>query len=233
LQTNVAALNPAEPSIHLPASVGPFGLNAVSVTSGELLTKWNGVEAVIRAERGILAGCRDSPERCPPAARIFLAIIAEGRAQTGRARIGVINRAINLAIRPLSDLAQWGVPNRWSAPLDTLSSGLGDCKDYAIAKYVALRKAGVADDDVRLVIVRNLAASEDHAVVAARLDGKWIMLDNRWLALVDDSEMRRVIPLFVLDDAGVKQFARAIKSAARDTSALRVGAAPATTSLQL
>ena len=89
--------------------------------------------------------------------RNFLAIVAEGYAHAGRARIGVINRAINLAIRPTSDLAQWGVPDRWSAPLVTLTTGHGDCEDYAIAKYVALMAAGVAEDSVRLVIVRNLA----------------------------------------------------------------------------
>jgi hypothetical protein len=94
----VAALDPAE----------PFGLNAMPVAAGELLTKWTNVEADIRAENDILARCRDSAALCPSAARHFLAIIADGRAHTGRARIGVVNRAINLAIRPMSDLAQRG-----------------------------------------------------------------------------------------------------------------------------
>ena len=118
----------------------------------------------------------------------------------------MINRAINLAIRPMSDRAQWGVPDRWSAPLAT---GRGDCEDYAIAKYVALKWAGMADSDVRLVIVRNLVAGEDHAIVAVHLDDSWITLDNRWLALVKDVEMRRIIPLFVLDKDGVEQLALA------------------------
>jgi len=106
----VAALDPAEPSIGSPAVVGtaiqtpvlaePFGLDTEAVASGEVLTKWNGVEADIRAEKDILELCRSSAERCPAAARSFLAVVAQGRAQTGRARIGIINRAINLAIRP-------------------------------------------------------------------------------------------------------------------------------------
>ncbi len=213
----IAALDPAQPAIESPAVAGPavqsiilaepFGLNTVPVVRGEVLMKWNGVEADIRAENDILSRCRASAELCPPAARSFLAIVAQGRAQTGRARIGIINRAINLAIRPTSDLAQWGVLDRWSAPLDTLTTGLGDCEDYAIAKYEALTQAGVAAEDVRLVIVRDLAVGTDHAVVAARLDGDWMILDNRWLRLVKDSELRRMAPLFVLDQAGVRQFA--------------------------
>jgi predicted transglutaminase-like cysteine proteinase len=161
----------------------------------------------IGQESEVLARCRDNTKPCPPAAQKFLAVVAEGRAHAGRARIGVINRAINLAIRPTSDLAQWGVEDRWSSPLVTLGSGRGDCEDYAIAKYVALREAGVDENDVRLVIVRDLASGNDHAVVTTRIDDKWIVLDNRRLTLVEDVEMPRVRPLFVLDHAGVKQFA--------------------------
>ena len=213
-QLNVATLDPAEPSIkslgaatavRSPATAEPFGLDVVRVTSGQVLRKWRGVQAEIRAENEILSRCRASAELCPAAARAFLAIVAQGQAHTGRARIGMINRAINLSIRSTSDLAQWGVTDRWSAPLVTLTTGRGDCEDYAIAKYVALLQAGVAAQDVRLVILRDLASDVDHAVVATRLAGEWIILDNRWLALVKDSETRRMIPLFVLDETGVAQ----------------------------
>ncbi len=210
----VAALDPAGPSVESPAEAGPaihspvlaepFGLNTEQVAAGEVLTKWNGVEADIRAENEILELCRTSAEQCPAAARSFLAIVAQGRAHTGRARIGIINRAINLAIRPMTDLAQWGVLDRWSAPLETLTTGRGDCEDYAIAKYVALVQAGVAAEDVRLVIVHDLAVDENHAVVATRLNGDWIILDNRWLTLVKDREMPRMVPLFALDQTGVR-----------------------------
>lgn len=196
------------------------------MTSGELLTKWNAIVADIRAESEVLARCQGAAEICPTAAQKFLAVVADGRARTGRARIGVINRAINLAIEPVSDLAQWGVLDRWSAPLETLTTGRGDCEDYAIAKYAALTAAGVSADDVKLVIVRNLAAGEDHAVVAARLDDKWIVLDNRRLTLLEDVEMPRVVPLFVLDHDGVKQFApTAIADAPATTAPGEIAAA--------
>ena len=236
-----SALEPVEQSIKSTAAVGPviqspamtepFGLNTVPVASGEVLLKWSGVEADIRTDNDILSRCRANPELCPAAARKFLAIVAQGRAQTGRARIGIINRAINLAIRPMSDLAQWGVIDRWSAPLVTLTTGRGDCEDYAIAKYVALKEAGVAAEDLRLVIVRDLAVGGDHAVVAARLDGSWIVLDNRWLTLVEDSRTRQMVPLFVLDQTGVRQFARPTTPDRRPAWVVGEGAAAAPGSL--
>jgi predicted transglutaminase-like cysteine proteinase len=238
---NLAALDPtepsngasatAEPAVRSPAIAEPFGLEVVPVAAGEILTKWSGVEAQIRTDSEILARCRANAGPCPSAARNFLAIVAQGLAQTGRARLGVINRAVNMAIRPMSDLAQWGVIDHWSPPLETFTTGAGDCEDYAIAKYVALTEAGIAADDVRLVIVRNLAANEDHAVVAARLDGNWIILDNRWLTLVNDNEMSEAVPLFVLDQTGVWRFTPTMAPDAHRASAPRQGVAIAPGSL--
>ena len=217
--TRIVALGPVEQVIAPPPSAGPFGVAAIGVLAGNVLSKWRRVEADIRAENDVLAHCRDGTDRCPAAAQKFLDIIKEGRDQTGRARIGLINRAINLAIEPMSDIAQWGVPDRWSAPLETFATGRGDCEDYAIAKYAALTAAGIAPEDVKLVIVHNTALGEDHAVVAVRLDNAWIVLDNRWLALVADTEMQQAIPLFVLDSHGVRQFAGPPLMASRRTAA--------------
>ena len=218
-------------AIQSPAFSELFSLTTLRVESGDVLTKWRGVEADIRAESDILTRCRASAEQCPAAAQRFLAIVAQGQAQTGRARIGIINRAINLAIRPMSDLAQWGVIDRWSAPLVTLTTGRGDCEDYAIAKYVALKEAGIAAEDVKLVIVRDLAAGGEHAVVAVHLDGHWLILDNRWLALVEDSKVREMAPLFVLDQSGVRKVVPTMTADARHASAPREGATSAPGSL--
>ena len=117
----------------------------------------------------------------------------------------MINRAVDLAIAPASDEAQWGVADHWSPPLETLRTHRGDCEDYAIVKYVALLEAGLSRDDVKIVILRNLLPNEDHAVVAARVDGKWLILDNRRLALVRDTEMVGSIPRFVLDEDGARR----------------------------
>ena len=196
----------ATPGSDLPHIDASFRFNVLPVTSGGVLTKWNGVQAAMRAESEVYAQCRANMETCPKAAKKFLAIIDQGRALTGRARIGVVNRAINLAIIATSDMAQWGVEDRWSPPLETFATGKGDCEDYAIAKYAALIETGVAAADVKLMIVRNTAANEDHAVTAVRLDGAWIILDNRWLRLVEDTGMAQAVPLFALDTEGVRQF---------------------------
>jgi predicted transglutaminase-like cysteine proteinase len=205
-QINVDAIDPAAVLRTQPAS-DLFGLDAIGVTGGEILIKWSQVAAAIAADRDVLRRCREKTEACAAAAQKLLAVIAEGQSHEGRARIGVVNRAINLSIKPMSDLAQWGVPDRWSAPLETLATGRGDCEDYAIAKYVALSEAGIGEDDLRLVIVRDLGLAEDHAILAVRDGGKWLLLDNRRLSLLEDNELQRVQPLFALNRDGVREFA--------------------------
>jgi hypothetical protein len=75
-----------------------------------------------------------------------------------------------------------------------------------IVKYVALLQAGLPHDDVKIVILRNLLPREDHAAVAAGVDGQWLILDNRRLALVRDTKMVGSIPKFVLDQDGTQGF---------------------------
>ena len=199
-------IQPASSQTALAAAAAPFGLVAERVSEGKIVNQWRRVEGEIREDKRVLARCRKDASSCPSSAQRFLAIVDEGRARGGRARIGVINRAINLAIMPTSDLIQWGVADRWSAPLETFTTRRGDCEDYAIAKYVALRAAGVPAEDVKLVVVRDSDMSENHAVVAARLDDGWVIMDNRWLALVPDWKMWRETPLFEIDDNGVSRF---------------------------
>jgi hypothetical protein len=40
-------------------------------------------------------------------------------------------------------------------------------------------------------------------MVATRVDGQWLIFDNRTLTLVRDSDVTRAIPKFVLDHEGV------------------------------
>ncbi len=208
----VSSLSVATP-LAAESAQNPFGVlgPTTSVDGGDTVEKWEAVRHQIESEQMILADCAVRAE-CPTGARRLLMIVAEAREQQGLALAGFINRAVNLAITPTADMKQWGVPDRWSPPLETLSTGRGDCEDYAIIKYVALLRSGVPREDVKIVIVRDLRAKEEHAVTVTRVAGKWIVLDNRWLALVQDIEVDQVSPVFILDESGVRAYAPGIQA---------------------
>jgi predicted transglutaminase-like cysteine proteinase len=201
------APEPFAPTELLQRSAEPFGLAATSLQSGGLRDKWLGVQRRLDDEMVQLALCEGDRDGCAsPAALKFLDIVDAARSRDGRARLGEINRAINLAIRPISDLAQHGRIDVWTSPLATLARGGGDCEDYAIAKFVALRRAGLAPEDLRIVVLRDTIHGEDHAVAAARLDGHWLTLDNRRMAMVEDADVRNLRPTFVIGEQGVMRY---------------------------
>jgi predicted transglutaminase-like cysteine proteinase len=203
----LASLTPFETSQfpRIYQSSEPFGAEISSLLKGGLQSRWNSVKRRLPRESRILKKCRTDITTCPPAAKRFLAILDKAQTRDGWARIAEINRAINLNIKPADDMIQYGVADYWATPLTTFASNAGDCEDYAIAKYVALREMGIAADDLRLVIVHDRTQNDDHAVTAVRHDGYWLVLDNRTLAIRRDVDVAAFDPLFMIDNGGVKR----------------------------
>ena len=186
----------------------PFGLATAAAPESPLAETWQELQSQIKVEQPIIAQCRADPPSCrsAPAAQ-FIAIVAAGASYEGLARIGHINRAANLAIRALANGALDAVAAQWTSSLATLAAGAGDCKQFVVLKYAALADAGFAPDDLRIVILQPRARPESHAVVAVRADGRWLILDNRSLALAESSELlRQYAPLYSLDHRGARLF---------------------------
>jgi len=189
----------------------PFGVITLAAPDSIVWFKWRKVADDIRAQEPALLRCMADATACSPAAARFVAIVKEAREHEGRVRLNFVNQRVNNAIRYTSDMTQWATPDEWSAPLaggkGSFETGLGDCEDYAIAKYVALRAAGIPAKQLRVLLVRDNIARLDHAVLAVSEEGHWFILDNRWTAAVEDNDVRRFAPLLALDDQGVKLLA--------------------------
>ena len=190
----------------------PFGLFTFTAPDGLVSVKWRKLQSEIEAEAPAIERCRTEAATCTPAAARFVAITRDAAELAPRAKLRLVNERVNAAIRYTEDWAQWHQADVWSAPLNvsrkgSFDTGMGDCEDYAIAKYVALRQAGVAEKDLRVLLVKDRSVHLDHAVLAARDEGHWVILDNRWSRLTDDNELRQFVPLFALNQEGAKMFA--------------------------
>jgi predicted transglutaminase-like cysteine proteinase len=196
-----------EPSPAESRSPEPFGLATFRAPESLLWQKWRGVEADIARDRLVLERCRADMSACPSNGSQFLRLIGAVKAKSGRAQLSEVNEGVNAAIRYVSDLAQFGELDRWSSALATFATTKGDCEDYAIAKYVALREAGFAAGDLKILLVRDRTVRMDHAVLAARLEARWFILDNRWSELREDSQSLNLAPQFAISTSGVHLFA--------------------------
>jgi predicted transglutaminase-like cysteine proteinase len=197
---------------------------------------WRQIKADILAELPKLTKCQANLDKCTSTEQRFADIVREAESQEGLAKIALINATINALIDYEPDRSQWGVADKWTAPFvnrkGAFETGHGDCEDYALAKYVALRQAGVPSEDVRMVLVHDNAVRADHVILAVRYDKRWLILDNRWDNLVEDKELtllkvnclaRTVTPAASMTASGLN-CSRIVSAAAHsDVQSMRVG----------
>ncbi len=112
-----------------------------------------------------------------------------------------INRFVN-ATTFIEDWDNWGVKDYWSAPGEFFAMG-GDCEDYAISKYLSLRRLGFHPDDLRLVVLIDTHRLVAHAVLVVNLDGRSLVLDNLHDQVLAWSEVRHYRPLYSLNEQAV------------------------------
>ena len=85
--------------------------------------------------------------------------------------------------RPKDDNAAWGYEEHWATPREFFAKRGGDCEDYAIAKYFALRYLKFDPNTMRIVVVRvqdddGKFREQLHAVLAIYAKNMWFILDN-------------------------------------------------------
>ena len=182
------------------ASDEPFGVQTVVAPQSWFTDNWPRLQSDIQADAVIVTQCRTNHESCSPAALQFVGIVDEARQQEGVARIGHINRAVNLAIRAKR---QEG-PLVWKSPLAILADGESNCNGYATVKYAALGDAGIRGR--RLISVHIKSANEKHLVASVRDGSRWIILDNRTMLLIDSRDEPDYAPLLEFERDGVWRF---------------------------
>ena len=92
--------------------------------------------------------------------------------QANWSRIIDVNAAVNSMIKPVTDQEMWGKEEVWSYPANK-----GDCEDYVLLKRKLLMKAGFAEGNLLITVVRQQDGS-GHAVLTVATDQGDFVLDN-------------------------------------------------------
>ncbi len=114
-------------------------------------------------------------------------------------QLSAVNRFFNRAPYVL-DPVNWGVPDYWASP-GQFAAKDGDCEDYAIAKYLALRRLGVPARAMRIVVLEDRNLNTDHAVLAVRdAEGRIWILDNQTPVVVKAERIRHYRPVYSINE---------------------------------
>lgn len=99
------------------------------------------------------------------------------------------------------DNQNWGQSDYWATPVEFMKRG-GDCEDFAIAKYVALRALGVPEERLRIAIVHDLQKDIPHAVLIVYADEGAMILDNQSSEARMADNVNRYRPIFSINRSG-------------------------------
>jgi predicted transglutaminase-like cysteine proteinase len=147
--------------------------------------KWRAVHARIEQDRIRVERCLEGSACRDLFARPMAELVRRWSGLSGRKRLAAVNRHFN-SFPYVPDRDAAGAGDQWLSPLLFLQRS-GDCEDYAIAKYLALRLLGVPETAMAVLVLRDRSTGRDHAVLVVREEGRTVVLDNlRELARLED-----------------------------------------------
>jgi predicted transglutaminase-like cysteine proteinase len=126
-------------------------------------------------------------------------------------RLQKVNDFFNRKISYFEDQEVWGQADYWATPMESLSKGKGDCEDYVIAKYFALRNMNIPDTQLRLIYVKariggpSSTIQQAHMILAyyASADAEPLVLDNLISDIRPASRRTDLLPIFSFNSQGV------------------------------
>lgn len=108
-----------------------------------------------------------------------------------------VNEFVN-ETRYITDQNNYGKSDYWSTPIEFLQNG-GDCEDFAIAKYTALRTLGVPEERMRIAIVHDNLKNIPHAILVVYTEQGAYILDNQQEDIINAANYSRYRPIFSIN----------------------------------
>jgi Predicted periplasmic protein len=179
----------------------PFA--AVTATGSNLtpFRKWQSVlERYATEEREAAAsGCHDARTNSTACLyarwRTFLDPL---RNKDRQEQLRAVNEEMNR--RPyVTDLDNWRQEDHWSTPGEFFAHS-GDCEDFAIAKYLSLRRLGWTGESLRIAAVFDTRLNIGHAIVVVENGGRTWILDNQIPDVVEVASVAHYRPVYSLTE---------------------------------
>ena len=132
-------------------------------------------------------------------------LIAENQDSNDWNKINKVNHFINKNVSYKNDLPLWGKKDYWASPVETIGRGMGDCEDYAIAKFFTLTALGMPESKLRLMYVRQLDVNQPHMVLIYFENKKAmpLVLDNFNPRILPANKRRDLKPIYSFNGQGL------------------------------
>jgi predicted transglutaminase-like cysteine proteinase len=110
-----------------------------------------------------------------------------------------VNDLLN-RVPQVSDSAHWSTDDYWATPAELVAGNGGDCEDFVIAKYFALKESGIPAEKLRLTYVKSFQTGkiENHMVLAyySAPDAEPLLLDNIQQQMLPANQRPDLLPVY-------------------------------------
>ncbi len=197
LLPGLANAGPAPAPAEWPGNVGVFNtMTFKSALRG--LPQWERVMRRSDKEIELLSTCTPGDRGCPAAAARWQKLMEELKGQPAMKQLQEVSKFFNTwPYRTDKDI--YGVSDYWATPLEFVRNA-GDCEDYSIVKYYALKRLGFNANNMRIVALMDRILNIGHAILAVYVDGQVYVLDNQTNGVYPDSRFRHYDPQYSVNE---------------------------------
>lgn len=124
-------------------------------------------------------------------------LIERLRGEDTQTKLSAINRFFN-QFTYVPDEKLWGEEDYWATPIEFLGRKGGDCEDFVVGKYFALRALGVDDEHLFLTYVKAIKQNIAHMVLTYHPTpgGIPLVLDNYNPSILPASDRGDLAPVY-------------------------------------
>lgn len=176
-----------------------FGSTEISSASLSALPQWARVLTKMKQERGSFNACLNNPAACTSAGLESwreVAMTAKGKPRLEMLK--TVNKYFNRWPYKV-DKELYGVSEFWATPQEFMRRS-GDCEDYSIAKFFVLRDLGLANEEMRVVILLDRIRRIGHAVLAVYQSDDILILDSLSDLIFSHRKYRHYLPQYSMNE---------------------------------
>lgn len=176
-----------------------FGSTEVASRSFKALPQWRRVLQRMQIEGPALERCATTEEPCgrgPAQAWQRIIDAAHGLERTHKLR--KVNQYFNRWPYK-EDNEVYGMREYWASPTEFLRRS-GDCEDFAIAKFFALRQLGIANEEMRVIILWDTIRAIGHAVLAVYEKDDILVLDSLSSRILSHWKYKQYVPQYSMNE---------------------------------
>jgi len=140
-----------------------FGHVETKYTNMDAISSWDKIRERVREDISLMENCVSVTPDCSKVPEFLKKELLFIRDFGPNDQVMLVNEFVDRQLHYRSDLSLHSKIDHWETPITALKKGLGDCEEYAIAKFAILVALGHNPEEMRILL--GLLEGSPHAML--------------------------------------------------------------------